>query len=90
MLRRRRGGRVAVRVLVELEQYDTVVQIPKSYMLVTRVSLLLRGLGARVGCGKLSMAKLWKREARKAQRSLPTRSMVARRANTVANTAGLV
>ena len=76
--------------LVELEQYDTVVQIPKSYMLVTRVSLLLRGLGARVGCGKLSMAKLWKREARKAQRSLPTRSMVARRANTVANTAGLV
>ena len=30
------------------------------------------------------------REARKAQRSLPTRSMVARRANTVANTAGLV
>ncbi|KAH8045065.1 hypothetical protein JL721_12717 [Aureococcus anophagefferens] len=76
--------------LVELEQYDTVVQIPKSYMLVTRVSLLLRGLGARVGCGKLSMAKLWKGEAREAQRSLPTRSMVARRANTVANTAGLV
>ena len=60
--------------LASMEKYDTVISIPKKYMLVTRVSLLLRGLGAKVGCGRLSMARLWRHEARAARRSLPPRT----------------
>ena len=60
--------------LLDMEKDDAVIVIPRQYMLVTRVSLLLRGLGARVGCGRLSMAKLWRRQARHCQRSLPPRA----------------
>ena len=55
--------------LFELEKGDRVKSIPRRYMLVCRVSLLLRGLGAKIGLGKLSMAALWRREARAARNS---------------------
>lgn len=64
--------------LTKLERYDRVIVIPRQYMLVTRVSLLLRGLGSRVGCGRLSMARLWRRPARRARRALPPRARRSR------------
>lgn len=47
---------------------DKVTKLPRNYMLTCRVALLLRGLGARVGCGRLSMAHLWRREVAAARR----------------------
>ena len=56
--------------LVGLEKTDRVRRIPRKFMLTCRVALLLRGLGARIGCGRLSMARLWRHEVRRARRNI--------------------
>ena len=52
----------------ERQRGEKVRKIPRKYMLTCRVSLLLRGLGARVGVPGLSMAYLWRREVARARR----------------------
>lgn len=56
-------------LLRTLEGRDKLLSIPRDYMLVARVSLLIRGLARKLGYD-ISMAQLWKREARAAHRRL--------------------
>jgi len=49
-------------LLKKLESQDRLLTIPKTYMLVARVSLLLRGLASKCG-SDLSIATVWHAEA---------------------------
>ena len=49
-------------LLQDLEQQDRLLTIPSAYMLVCRVSLLVRGLARRLGYEHFSCANLWRNE----------------------------
>ena len=69
---RARGAQPPTGARWDRQRGEKVRKIPRKYMLTCRVSLLLRGLGARVGVPGLSMAYLWRREVARATRhSLP-------------------
>jgi len=45
-----------------LEAADPMVQLPEAYLLATRMSFLLRGMGKAFGL-QLRMSEMWKQEA---------------------------
>lgn len=52
-------------LLQTLEANDKLISLPHGYMLVARVSLLIRGLGRKLGYDQLSCAHLWRHDARR-------------------------
>jgi aarF domain-containing kinase len=66
-----RGGRrrSPSQTLLALNQYDALRTIPSDIILAARVSLLLRGTAQLAASSPLSIARLWKGEAKRAIRS---------------------